>query len=749
MRPVLLALLALFTLWPLSAAPSPAAPPRDEVDRLVAELEKRRDDADPALIEELARLGTRAAAEGLLHVYDAMGSIYMRREVVRALRRLDGVPEAEQLALQKLMDVATTAKERELREAAIDALADCPHLGKDFLRMIIESPADDSVRERAMERHVELAADSDREFYLSLYRPGGEGGDGGVDPRTKRKKKADRDREERERKKRERAGEEADEDAGKELAVHALPRLRELAFGVLLSSLSVDELEEAVGDRNPEIRGRALEELARRDPAKALPHAEEIYEDLEGNVDNRIVAARILAEQRGAKVADEFIDRAKKFVTPMRLRYALADLLVGMNDPKVDKKLARLVGKGKNWEKLFSLRAARELEDPKLDKAIAKLLRDKDPEVRVQAARTLAARGRAEKAVVEELRKVVEKSDDAELVTAAVDALSELLRGDAEWRAQLAAMATSEVTEQRNAAIARLGAEGGDEGRRVLLAALEHPNWSTRLVALRGLEALRDPSVVGAIVERMQLEEGRMLHEFADTLFRLSGQPFRTNKSSWKAWWAREGATFQVISPEELAKRQEEEEERRLKQITNVEFFGIRIESHRVIFIIDVSGSMVEPTRSRYVGETGAPRIDIAKRELEKCIDGLDPKALFNIITFSGGVEPWLDEGVAGSSGKTREEAKEWVRRLGAMGATNLYDALAAAFEDPDVDTIFVLSDGEPTAGAQTDPGIIREHVARWNSHRGIVIHSIAVGGRFKILEWLAEDSGGTHVRFD
>lgn len=741
-----LALLALFVLCPLRSAPSAAAPPSDDVDRLVAELEKLRDDADPALLRELAEQRSRAAAEGLVRVYGAMGSIYMRREVVRALRRLDGVPEAEQLALQKLMDVATTAEERELREAAIDAIADCSHLGKDFLRMIVESPADDAVRERAMERHVELAEDSDREFYRSIYRPG-ERGEGKIDPRTKRKKKAEREREERERKKSAEAGE--GEPAGKELAVHSLPRLRELAFGALLPSLSVEDLEQAVRDRNPEIRGLALMELDRRAPDRALGYADEIYANLEGNVDNRIVAARILAAHRGAKVADEFIDRAKKFVTPMRLRYVLADLLVDMGDPKVDQKLTRLVGKGKNWEKLFSLRAARKLKDYPLDKKIAKLLRDKDPEVRVQAARTLGARGSADKSAIDALRKVVDRSDEAELVTAAVDALSDLLGDDPQWRAQLARMATSEVTEQRNAAVARLGAEGGEEARRVLLEALEHPDWSTRLVALRGLEALGDPSVVGAIVARMQFEEGRMLREFADTLFRLSGQPFRTNKSSWKAWWEHEGDGFQIISPEELARRQKEAEELRLKQVTNVEFFGIRIESHRVIFIIDVSGSMVEPTRARYVGETGAPRIEIAKRELSKCIDGLDPKALFNIITFSGGVEPWLDEGVAGSSGKTREEAKEWVRRLGAMGATNLYDALRVAFEDPDVDTLFVLSDGEPTAGAQTDPGIIREHVARWNEHRGIVIHSIAVGGRFRILEWLAEDSGGTHVRFD
>jgi hypothetical protein len=140
--------------------------------------------------------------------------------------------------------------------------------------------------------------------------------------------------------------------------------------------------------------------------------------------------------------------------------------------------------------------------------------------------------------------------------------------------------------------------------------------------------------------------------------------------------------------------------------------------------------------------------MDITKRELIKCIDGLEEGALFNILIFSGDVSAWLDDGVASSSGEAREAAKEWVNRLGAFGATNLYDAVELAFEDPDVDTIFLLSDGEPTAGAVVDPYLIRDEVKRMNEHRGIVIHSIAVGESLQVLRWLAEDSGGNYVQF-
>ena len=171
-----------------------------------------------------------------------------------------------------------------------------------------------------------------------------------------------------------------------------------------------------------------------------------------------------------------------------------------------------------------------------------------------------------------------------------------------------------------------------------------------------------------------------------------------------------------------------------------------RIESKRVLFIIDVSGSMQAPTLGEYVGEEGDPRMEVAKRELTKCLEGLEPASLFNIVTFSDGVTPWSDT-INEHSTDTLEEAKGFVSRLGPGGGTNLYGAVQLAFEDPDVDTIFVLSDGEPTSGDVTDPFTIREDVAAWNENRGGKINCIAIGGSLQVLEWLAEDHDGNYVK--
>ena len=210
----------------------------------------------------------------------------------------------------------------------------------------------------------------------------------------------------------------------------------------------------------------------------------------------------------------------------------------------------------------------------------------------------------------------------------------------------------------------------------------------------------------------------------------------------------RHGSKVVILEPGQLRRLQEEEETRRLKEVSKAAFFGIRVESHRVVFVLDISGSMLEELRARYVGEKGDYRIDRAKKELRQVVENLDEGALFNVIAFNSAVMPW-QETVSASSGATRAECDAWIEKLGALGGTNLFDSLRAAFDDPDVDTIVVLSDGEPSVGELTEPSAIRDEVQRWNRDRGIVIRTVAMGGSFKILEWLAEDSGGLHVRHD
>jgi hypothetical protein len=324
-------------------------------------------------------------------------------------------------------------------------------------------------------------------------------------------------------------------------------------------------------------------------------------------------------------------------------------------------------------------------------------------------------------------------------------------QGDAAWIDELITLTKSEDPELRSLALDGLGNSADKKHLDKLVAALEDKNWSTRLAALEALERLHMKEVISPIILRMAKEEGRMKNEFANALWRMTGQPYSDNSEGWTNWWKENNEKFQILSDADLEKVKTGDEEWRLRQTTRVEskFFGIRIISHRVIFIIDVSGSMDEGLLNDYRGKAVKNRMEVAKTELSKCIQGLDPGALFNIYPFSSDVEKWVDGSLAAANEKNRLDAVGFVEKLGPFGGTNLYGAIQAAFKDPDVDTIFIMSDGEPSVGDVIEPTVIRDHVKAWNEHRKIVLNTIAVGGQFAILEWLAQDSGGTHVKFE
>jgi HEAT repeat protein len=729
-------LMALAGARPTSAQEGAAT----DLGALVAKIKGTGDAIESKYIDELVAVKTRASCEGLIECYKSMSTIWTRREILRRLMHYDGIAEAEQIALQHLTDVATESPERELRTAAIDTLGDCVVHGKDFLRMIVISRADDATREHALEKHVRLANKSDNEWYRELWRPTRK-------PAEEPKRKDPPKKRDASKKGEKEAEDAAAEEARKPGVI--LNNMRLAAFEQIAPSLSGEDLIEGARDGFYRIRMRALDALDSSGDKRAEGMAVAYYEAVTEHPEVRLTAARIVARLQGAKVAPDFIKRATSFEAPLELRRGLAEVLVEMREESVNKQLIGELGKGKTPDKLFTIWACKRLQDERVDKALIKLLQDKDHDVAVMAVEALAERKHKE--AVPALQKLIGKGRNRDLMRASLAAQSVLRIGDQAWIGELLALIKSDDPELRNLAITALGETKDKSFLKALVAALEDPSWTVRSAALQGLEGMRSKDAIDAIVARMDKEDGRLRHDFANTLWRLTGQPFQEDAEGWENWWKNSRERFQILTDEQLAKVKTGEDEYRLKQTTYVksDFFGIRIVSHRVMFIVDVSGSMNEGLLTEYQGKAGQSRMEVAKGELGRCVGSLDPAAFFNIVTFSSGAEKWVDGTLAAASEKNRGEAQQYIERLGAGGGTNLYGALKLAFEDPDVDTIFVMSDGEPSMGEVTDPGMIREHVAAWNQNRGIVINTIAVGGQFQILEWLAQDNKGTHLKYE
>lgn len=711
---------------------APLATAGRDVAEAVRTLLAQRDDADPALIEELSTAGTREGAEGLLAAFDAMSSLLMQREVVRAMPPYDAVEDSAQLVLQKLTDVATTAPEPELHEAAVDALGRCSKNGPDFLRRIVDSPAEDVVRVRAMRRLVELDPEGDAAWYREQFEKVSQADDKDLKRKLKSGEKIER--------------------------IDALTELRELALERIASGLKDAELMEVarqkekdqLSERKDGLRRIALLEFERRGGGKATKLAMQVFEDKTETPENRALGAEVLARLTGDKYADEFVDVGLKdpSITPDQLATTLAELVAGMRTPKLEKLLVKEFAKEQEEGQRFILAAMRGSGDEKLFEAAVPLLDNGDPRLAAEAARWLGASGKLD--ALEPLQGALDRTRQPRVAAAVLDAVGALRDDPAGWTEELRGLARDKRSFVRNAALEALIAQDARTHEDVLVEAIRSDDWTTRNVALRGLLASRSKAATAAIVGRIGEEQGLMLQRFADALWQLSGKPFRTNPKAWQSWWKDEGEAFEPIGQDELDALRVEEERRRLAQTTRANsFFGIRVISHRVIFVLDVSGSMEERLRTPFLGEQGEMRLEFAKREMVAAIERLEKGTFFNLITFSNDVDSWTPSGMALSTPENIESAVAYANKMRPGGGTNLHGALRAAFADPEVDTIFVLSDGEPSIGRLTDPWGIRNEVAAWNQDRGVVINAISVGGKLRILEWLALDSGGvfTQVR--
>jgi hypothetical protein len=172
--------------------------------------------------------------------------------------------------------------------------------------------------------------------------------------------------------------------------------------------------------------------------------------------------------------------------------------------------------------------------------------------------------------------------------------------------------------------------------------------------------------------------------------------------SEWEAFWASKKETF------DPAKDRGEKTTSSTEVRGEARFFTEVIVSKRVMFVIDVSGSMREQDIPVSEGgsndraeKTYETRIDVVKKALIACIKDLKSDVKFNVIAFSDGARSWRPsrQGLQPASGANKEDAIKWVSALNAHGATETDVALEEAFANVDVNTIVLLSDGQPTRG--------------------------------------------------
>ena len=238
------------------------------------------------------------------------------------------------------------------------------------------------------------------------------------------------------------------------------------------------------------------------------------------------------------------------------------------------------------------------------------------------------------------------------------------------------------------------------------------------------------------------------------SLFRLTGQDFGDDAAKWTAWLKGEGqqAELKMLGIPEWEKHRTE------KPVVvaapepkefSARFYGVEVKARHSLFILDCSGSME------------GDRLAKLKEEMNNLLASLEtkPKNLrFGIIIFHTEVESCLSgRGLLQNDPAGIKRATHFVEKLQAGGATAMASALDYAatkvLPGGDVDTIYFLSDGEPT---DATPETVLSLVGKIHNEFRVKFHTVGIGEgggmitsnepKPSLLEQMAKRTGGTYT---
>jgi len=254
-----------------------------------------------------------------------------------------------------------------------------------------------------------------------------------------------------------------------------------------------------------------------------------------------------------------------------------------------------------------------------------------------------------------------------------------------------------------------------DESRKEFIARLEDKTEWIVTFAVRMLRDHPHSDVVSALIKLLEKADGRLREDISDILENFTGETFPLDSSGWKIWWENQKKDWK---PSPNISESDMSEEKPLTTAVKDGLYG-EIASDRVVFLLDISGSMLASTT------VGDSRMEIARNQLKRVLqDGLTTKSKFTVVAFSEDLQV-MSPKLVKSKGSLIKKAMTFVDNLEAGGETNTYGALQNAFSHREVDTIYLLSDGSPKAGKETSSLLIEEAVSTWNRYRGVRVHCI------------------------
>lgn len=271
------------------------------------------------------------------------------------------------------------------------------------------------------------------------------------------------------------------------------------------------------------------------------------------------------------------------------------------------------------------------------------------------------------------------------------------------------------------------------------LARAEDADWRPRAQAVDNLGRTRTKTAVDALIPA--LDDGRPVVgvRALKNLQELTGQQF-TRKDQWDRWWSENRESFAF--PEGRATAEGAGGER-----TVAIYNGIEVVSDHVAFLIDKSQAMTERLSSK-----SSSKDDAARGELEEVLGKLGDGLVFNVFCYELRVYPYDEKRPVTLSKKTTKGAVEFVDKRPCGGQKDIWQVLEVVVGDPDLDTAYLLSSGEPDTGLYVHWNRVTWQLDDLNRFHKVVVHSVAYSDNEWYrdqLEKISEVTGGQFQWFE
>lgn len=260
--------------------------------------------------------------------------------------------------------------------------------------------------------------------------------------------------------------------------------------------------------------------------------------------------------------------------------------------------------------------------------------------------------------------------------------------------------------------------------------ALRDPDWRPRMQAVQNLGLVKTKTAVDVLIEALHdgrpVVAARARHELQE----LTGQPIE-QPDVWRKWWAANRAQYEFPEKRGVASRQ---------QATTVVYNGVPVESDHVAFLIDKSFMMQQKLQSK-----GVAKEEAAHAELARVLGLLDGKITFNVYNYDVVIAACTPKPVK-LTDKSRKAAIEFAGAPSKGREKDIWNALFTVVPDATLDTVYLLSSGEPDTGLYVHWNRVTRHLADLNRFHKVVVHTVAYTDNqwFRDqLQKLAEVTGG------